>query len=1136
MADDGDKPLGTVQLPRGAILEPERSASSEMPTLTDAAAPVMATVVPPSGEIAPSLGAPPALPPQWRYELTIEIARGGMGRVVEAMDNVLGRTVALKEALSRDPDSVRRFERETRITARLEHPSIVPVHDAGTTPTGAPFYVMRKIGGRPLEELVAKYPELTDRLALLPHLVAAAHAVAHAHERGVVHRDVKPSNILVGELGETMLIDWGLAKALGEPEPSGVDAEPRTLTPVYEDDSDIIKTRAGVVFGTPGFIAPEQLRGSPPDERCDVYALGATLYHLLARRPPHYSKSAADMMRAAVDGPAQPLRERVPGVPPELATIVDKALAFDRNARYPDARALADDLQRFIGGQIVASHHYSTRERIARWIRKNRTTVGVGIAAVAVLIAIGTFSVSRIVAARDREHAAAEHAREEQQLAEKATAIATANLEALQLADARNHTTDEPTRAVAMVKPLVATRWREARDVAAAARSAGVAFALPASAHTLSLELSRDGQRALAAGDDGIVRIYDLAKRTASVVADAKAPTPARFGDAEHTVVLFRDNHVTLVDVATGTRRDVMTPTTIARLEVAGPIAYWIDPQHALWRLDLAGGQASKVETDEPIDGVYPSPDGRWVALTGSQHLYMIDRTAAASPPQMVTTASGVHVVQWAADVSHAVMLAEDELVDVTMTTSPHVDHRYSIGRLRAVAWSRHGTFATGPLGVELMRRENSEHDEHGVRVQAADCTLGIAQTWNDAVVAGRPTKLSIISDDGDRVIDSPMRLEHVAASAHGPYVAGAADGVLLVWDLDAVLPRHVTDDTPTGVGFATSDAIVASYEDGPAQWIDLRANKQIALGPLPPIAQVVGSPDGQRAVVVDITHRARIVGPVGEPVELPGDVDRAQFVDAHRLALATSTGALVLDELGQPPRTLVQRGKPAVALAATAADGGWIAAAFADHALYRASVKTMAGSTLGLEAAPLRGALALGRDGEVVIGVGTELRTWRPDDTLVLLWTAPRTIHTVAYIDPLHVLVVTIDGKAVVADTREPNRTEPLAMDVSAPVLAADGALAAMLTSSGTLELVDPLAAEHWTLAPRGKGLSGVQISPDGRRVIAMSGESVLVWTPALPEGDGATTRWLASLTNATVEHGPTAALDWKVLQPPPP
>ena len=118
---------------------------------------------------------------------------------------------------SRDPEALRRFQRETRITARLEHPSIVPVHDAGISPSGAPFYVMRKIGGRPLEELVGRAADARRTGSrCVPHIVAAAQAIAHAHERGIVHRDIKPSNILVGELGETIVIDWGLAKAIGE--------------------------------------------------------------------------------------------------------------------------------------------------------------------------------------------------------------------------------------------------------------------------------------------------------------------------------------------------------------------------------------------------------------------------------------------------------------------------------------------------------------------------------------------------------------------------------------------------------------------------------------------------------------------------------------------------------------------------------------------------------------------------------------------------------------------------------------------------------------------------------------------------------------------------------------------------------
>src|SRR5262249_31591752 len=145
-----------------------------------------------------------------------EIARGGMGRVVEATDMVLGRVVAVKEALATGAEAKRRFARETRITARLEHPSIVPVYDAGIGPAGTPFYVMRKVTGRPLERLVREATTLDQRLALLPHVVAAANAVAHAHRRGVIHRDIKPANILVGELGETIVIDWGLAKVVDE--------------------------------------------------------------------------------------------------------------------------------------------------------------------------------------------------------------------------------------------------------------------------------------------------------------------------------------------------------------------------------------------------------------------------------------------------------------------------------------------------------------------------------------------------------------------------------------------------------------------------------------------------------------------------------------------------------------------------------------------------------------------------------------------------------------------------------------------------------------------------------------------------------------------------------------------------------
>ena len=213
-----------------------------------------------------------------RYQLGAELGRGGMGRVVEAFDTQLGRSVALKEVLRKGGDSLeRRFRREVQITARLEHASIVPLYDAGTMPDGRPFYVMRRVTGRPFDELIARAQGLPERIAMLPNLLSAIEAIAHAHRRGVIHRDLKPANILVGELGETVVIDWGLAKVIGEDEPEPVSGEPQIPTA-----ADSLQTQVGAVFGTPGFMAPEQARGEELGPRGDVFALGATLYQLLA--------------------------------------------------------------------------------------------------------------------------------------------------------------------------------------------------------------------------------------------------------------------------------------------------------------------------------------------------------------------------------------------------------------------------------------------------------------------------------------------------------------------------------------------------------------------------------------------------------------------------------------------------------------------------------------------------------------------------------------------------------------------------------------------------------------------------------------------------------------------------------------
>src|SRR6185436_19129803 len=210
------------------------------------------------------------------------------------------RTVAVKELLRRnDPSNEARFVREALITARLEHPGIVPVHEAGRWPNGAPYYVMKLVEGRTLKELFAEQQTRGKRLALLPHVIAIADAVGYAHSEGVIHRDLKPSNVIVGSFGETIVVDWGLARDRKRdvPEPS---------EEILAAASGV-STVSGKVVGTPAYMSPEQARGDVVDERADVYALGAVLYEVLAGTPPHADETPQAVLDRVIARPPRPL-------------------------------------------------------------------------------------------------------------------------------------------------------------------------------------------------------------------------------------------------------------------------------------------------------------------------------------------------------------------------------------------------------------------------------------------------------------------------------------------------------------------------------------------------------------------------------------------------------------------------------------------------------------------------------------------------------------------------------------------------------------------------------------------------------------------------------------------------------------
>ena len=302
-----------------------------------------------------------------RYVVVDEHARGGIGRILRARDVVLGRVVAIKELLAPSDQAEARFVREAKITARLEHPAIVPVHDAGRwAESRRPYYAMKLVSGRPLKDLADAAGSLAERLALVPNLLAVAEAVAYAHSERVIHRDLKPSNVIVGAYGETAVIDWGLAKDLAEAELHTVDNSPYRGSAVQE------LTQDGAILGTPLFMPPEQARGEDVDERADVYSLGAMIYFVLCGQPPHTGEKASVLLAQVRSLTPKPLREREPGVPADLAAIVDKAMAWEPTARYRTAGELAVDLKRFLTGQLVGAHVYSRWQLVARWIRRNR--------------------------------------------------------------------------------------------------------------------------------------------------------------------------------------------------------------------------------------------------------------------------------------------------------------------------------------------------------------------------------------------------------------------------------------------------------------------------------------------------------------------------------------------------------------------------------------------------------------------------------------------------------------------------------------------------------------------------------------------------------------------------------------------
>lgn len=478
-----------------------------------------------------------------RFKLGPEIARGGMGRIIHAHDERIRRDVAYKKLLPRamkSKEARSRFVEEAQVTGQLEHSGIVPIYEMGIAADGAPFYAMKLVRGETFEDAIDTWRAMHDSdpqkrvefNALLRHFIDICNTMAFAHNNGVLHRDLKPQNVMLGEFGETLVLDWGLAKVLAaESEDEGGDGTATTaadtglLDSASLDDADsdsdpeaptatlsnpdesgddpylgrtvttderLTQTRHGRVLGTPAYMSPEQAMGdhSILDARTDVYALGAILYRMLTGRTPVGAQpTVRKAIRAVREGNIKPVREISPGTPRALEAICQKALKLDRDDRYPSAIALKKDVEAWLADEPVSAYPEPLHQRAWRFIKRHRlavaATVAVAFTAIVVPFTLETMRHIEIVASVEALVERADEAEAEGQF-ESAQSL---------LAQAEGLVSNEPE--LSDVAREVSERRRQLeqtlRDEAIASRNRAVEQSLLAEARRLVAE-SRSAQ------------------------------------------------------------------------------------------------------------------------------------------------------------------------------------------------------------------------------------------------------------------------------------------------------------------------------------------------------------------------------------------------------------------------------------------------------------------------------------------------------------------------------------------------------------------------------------------------------------------------------------------------------------------
>jgi WD40 repeat protein/serine/threonine protein kinase len=1062
-----------------------------------------------------------------RYHLLRPHGKGGLGEVFVALDEELHREVALKEIRpehAADPRSHGRFVREAEITGGLEHPGIVPVYGLGAHADGRPFYAMRFIQGETLRAAIGRYhhqhrgkePDGSRELelrGLLTRFVTVCNAVAYAHSRGVIHRDLKPANVMLGKFGETLVVDWGLAKAgvrpgaaLASSSGNGEALPEPTLTPLLGEG---IETQAGSALGTPAYMSPEQATGRLDllGQASDIYSLGATLYTVLTGRPPIEGKDGAEILSKAQRGQWLSPRQVKADVPAALDAVCRKAMAQRPAERYSSALQLAGEIERWLADEPVAAYAEPWSVRSRRWLRRRRTLVSTAVGALVVALVGTTVGLVLVNDARDQEAAARKTADEQRDAAERQREQARFNQYVAQMNlveqeyEANNigrvrelleaQIPPEPT-----VPDFRGFEWYYWQGLANRER---LVLKVPAD-EILGLALNPDGTR-LATADSQAVRIWNTATGQQVFAVNGRASQARAVAYSPHgrTLALASgDGDVRLVEAVTG--REIRTFQGHAALVLGvafsgdgGRLAS-VDSEGIVRVYDTATAQdilSFKVPMDPPTEIAF-SPDGRRLAVrgglaTGGFNVAKIWDTATGRLVQTLRATGAIDVLAFSPDGQRLAFSPADDTARI---------------------WD----VASG--------REPSVLRGHTERVQglafSPDCRL-VASAGGDSTVRTwfPPNGWSLALKGHTNVVT------RVVYSVDGRWLASAGrDGTVRLWDAATWLRPLALTHTAQG-------------DDYPPQGEDF-----------PPAQRcfpVVFSADGRRLVHgVGRTVRAWDAA-TGQRLQRtrhgPGAVGALLSPDGRLLALGSIDGTVQLcdADTNRVVRTLqVHHGR--VQGLAFSPDGRRLASWAKDQTLRVCDVAT-GKELLRLTASVASGqGVAFSSDGRRVAAGNADstVRVWDAVDGRELLSLAghTRAVEGVAFSpDGRRLASGAMDGTVRVWDALSGEVLRTLKghrATVWSVAFSPDGRRLA--SASGPLSSGSNSSVRLWDVATGQELLNlrehrsflrGVAFSPDGRRLVSWGPFKIQVWEPVAVEPETWRQRVIADDVDSLFDEG---------------